>query len=348
MATSNSDQAQKKRDLSPSVIAETTPKRTRIDTLFDTSPREEQISQLGIGEELLEPRSPIVERFSAFSEPGGGYDRSPTRDRSSVGHDLLGISEDEDEDEDDEEDDAFDQDFLLNGDHRSFRRSLYSELVNSSNLGPEQDEERRINSSKRMSSSLFDGENTDDLEDKTTLPLTRSQIRQPLAYEDEVDAFFSSYNPADEPEFVMSSSAKMCILQQQHKQGPLWLTKSPHFLTEEYFQQNGPQDRTIPTAQKPDTTPLASYFDSKFSILGKMGSGEFAEVWKCRCLDTEKVYAIKKSKEVFTGWDDRWLQLIEVEHLRRVKGSNYCVNIINAWEEGGYLYIELDLCSSGR
>jgi hypothetical protein len=345
-----SDQAQKKRDLSPSAVTETTPKRTRIDTLFDTPPHERQASELGAGEELYGFRSPMVEdRFSALSEPGGGYDRTPTRDTrhgSSAGHDLLGISIDEEEEE--EEEDEFDPDFLLNGANRPLRRSLYSELVNSSNLGPENDDERRSNHGKRMSSSLFEGD-TDDLEDKTTLPLTRSQVRQPLAYEDEVDAFFSSYNPADEPdEYVLSSSVKMSILQQQHRQGPPWITKWPHFLTEEYFSQHGPQDRSIPASQKPDTNSITSYFESKFSILGKMGSGEFSEVWKSRCLETEQVYAIKKSKEMFTGWDDRWQQLIEVEHLRRVKASKYCVNMVNAWEERGYLYIQLELCSSGR
>jgi serine/threonine protein kinase len=79
-----------------------------------------------------------------------------------------------------------------------------------------------------------------------------------------------------------------------------------------------------------------------------MGSGEFSEVWRSRCLETDREYAIKKSKEIFTGWDDRWQQLIEVEHLRRVKESKYCVNMIDAWEERGYLYIQLDLCSNGR
>ncbi|KAI8639129.1 kinase-like domain-containing protein [Parasitella parasitica] len=78
-----------------------------------------------------------------------------------------------------------------------------------------------------------------------------------------------------------------------------------------------------------------------------MGSGEFAQVWKVRCLATNQLYAVKKSKNSFTGWDDRWQQLIEVDHLRKVKDSKYCVNMINSWEERGYLYIQLELCPSG-
>ncbi|KAI7888510.1 kinase-like domain-containing protein [Mucor mucedo] len=92
---------------------------------------------------------------------------------------------------------------------------------------------------------------------------------------------------------------------------------------------------------------ITPYFDAKFSILKNMGCGEYAEVWKVLELGSGAINAVKKSKLPFTGWDDRWQQLIEVEHLRCVRSSKYCVNMLNAWEERGYLYIQLELCSSG-
>ncbi|KAI8071983.1 kinase-like domain-containing protein, partial [Thamnidium elegans] len=88
-------------------------------------------------------------------------------------------------------------------------------------------------------------------------------------------------------------------------------------------------------------------FDAKFSILKSMGSGEYAEVWKVLELSSKQMFAVKKSKVPFTGWEDRWHQLIEVENLRCVKDSRYCVDMMNAWEERGFLYIQLELCSSG-
>ncbi|KAI7900087.1 kinase-like domain-containing protein, partial [Cokeromyces recurvatus] len=85
-------------------------------------------------------------------------------------------------------------------------------------------------------------------------------------------------------------------------------------------------------------------FDAKFPILGKIDIGEFSEVWKARCPVTNELCAVKKSKSIFTNWDDRWQQLIEVENLRKVKGSEHCIELMNAWEERGFLFIQLEFC----
>jgi hypothetical protein len=357
-----------KRELSPSSSSITaSTKKSRLDTLFDTSTQEEQVSDLATGDDYqstIGAQTPIFEnRMGSLLEPGSGYDRTPTRDSnapgSSMAHDLLGIENDmlediDEDDEDDEEDEYFND--TIDIDEKPYRRSLYSELVTSSNL-PDDEDRRKSN---LIPSSLFDHQEGDeeeeeedgatDFEDKTTLPLSKSyaQRAQPLNFEDEVDRLFSSHNPADEPEFVLSSAVKMSILQQQHQHGPLWHTDKPHFLTSSYFENHSPQDRSIPKSDNNQTASITSYFDSKFERLGAMGSGEFAQVWKVRCLATNEIYAIKKSKNSFAGWDDRWQQLIEVNHLRRVKDSRYCVNMINAWEERGFLYIQLELCSNGR
>lgn len=360
-----------KRELSPSSSSITAiTKKTRLDTLFDTSTQDEPVSDLAIGDDdyqsSIGAQTPTFEnRMGPFVEPGsaGGYDRTPTRDAqahaatTSMAHALLGIQDDvlDDIDEDDEDDEYFNDAIGL--DEKPYRRSLYSELVTSSNL-PDEDDRRRSN---LISSTLFendeededqdDEEGTTDIENKTTLPLSRSfaQRQHQSSFDEEVDRLFSSHNPADEPEFVLSSAAKFNILQQQHQHGPLWHTDKPHFLTDEYFEHHGPQDRFIPSDDKsPHTASIASYFDSRFERLGVMGSGEFARVLKARCLTTNQLYAVKKSKSSFTGWDDRWLQLTEVDHLRIVKESEHCVRMANAWEEKGYLYIQLELCSGGR
>ncbi|KAI8360920.1 kinase-like domain-containing protein [Choanephora cucurbitarum] len=140
----------------------------------------------------------------------------------------------------------------------------------------------------------------------------------------------------------------MNLLQQQHLQGPPFITNYPHFLTEDYFEHHGPQDRFIRRhSTKPSHHAIVPYFEEKFHIIKNMGSGEYAQVWRAVCLNDNQECAIKKSKLPFTGWDDRWLQIIEVDHLRRVSQSKHCVNLLSAWEERGFLYIQLELCSNG-
>jgi hypothetical protein len=330
----------RKRELSLSPIRNTTPtnsKRAKIDTLFHTPMSDDQVSDLGVGD----------------------YWSNPPR--------VVEEQEEEEEEEDEE-----DEDIPINSLHslgdKAFRRSLYSELLLSSNLGTEDDEvllhSRR--KSANIASHLFDDEEEEDEneeerendqdftteDDKTTIPLSRPYAAKPHHYDDEIDALFSSH--VDEPqtaEFVLSSSLKMAILNQQQNHTPRYHTEWPHFLTTDYFKQHGPKDRSITIPSPPtkqSSTTASTWFDSKYSILSSLGSGEFAEVWQVRELDTNQISAVKKSKSHFVGWDDRWQQLIEVDHLRCVQDSKYCVQLLNAWEERGFLYIQLELCSYGR
>lgn len=260
--------------------SQTPAKKSRIDTLFDSQASEDEVENLGIGQ------------------------HSPH---------LLFQQDDDNEEEEDDDDGLFNSSAPI-------RRSLYSELLMSSNI-----------------------DHDEDLESKTTLPLSRSYAR-PIP-EDEVDVFFSSHNPANEPEFVLSSALKYSLLQQEHRLGPAWVTSTPHFLTPEYFENYTVQDREIPAPESTYSSSV-SLFDTQFTVLGNLGSGEFAEVWKVSCENQE--YAIKKAKVNFTGWEDRWLKIIEVHHLRKVSNSKYCVRLVDAWEEQACLYIQLELCSNGR
>lgn len=347
----------KKRELSPSPTPQTT-KRSKIDTLFQT-PTTDQVSDLAIATQGSDDE---FQSFWANQSPVL-QDREPpaTPVRETGLWAPLQDGMETDEEEEDEEDELCLNERYSLGD-RPFRRSLYSELLLSSNLGPDDEDiqQRSRRKSATILSSLFDEddgqeegeeEEEDEEDEKTTMPLSRPYIPKSAPYDDEVDAFFSSYNPpADEPEYVLSSSLKMSLL--QHKSPPKYMTEWPHFLTKDYFQLFGPDDRKVVSAveeeEKLTQISITPYFDAKFSIVKNMGSGEYAEVWQVLELNSGAVNAIKKSKLPFTGWDDRWQQLIEVEHLRSVQDSRYCVNMLNAWEERGYLYIQLELCSSGR
>ncbi|KAK9718189.1 mitosis inhibitor protein kinase swe1 [Basidiobolus ranarum] len=122
----------------------------------------------------------------------------------------------------------------------------------------------------------------------------------------------------------------------------------PHFLSSQYFAQlrneNG-EPFLLPDLTAKDLTE--DRFEKKFHSYEKIGSGEFSEVYKIKELSTGKFSAIKKNKYPFQGPRDRTRQLKEVEILWRVEGQNHCVQIENAWEQHGYLYIQLELCEHG-
>ncbi|KAG1454307.1 hypothetical protein G6F56_007349 [Rhizopus delemar] len=243
-----------------------------------------------------------------------------------------------DNDEDDEEDDdLFNGSFSLSG--KPACRSILNELLSSVN----QDEylnhrkQRSINSSVLGIHGILEGEDEEDEDEKTTLPMTPSQNKPPV---DEVDALFNSTN-ADRLDNIR---------QHQHllnENTPRYITNWPNFITRAFFEQCGPKDRPIEHDENFKATNIG-YFDTEFSKGYMLGNGEHSVVYYTRQLSTGEVCATKKSKRPFTGWEDRWLQLIEVDALLKVKYSKHCVQILRSWEEQGHLYIQTELCTSGN
>ncbi|KAI8082844.1 uncharacterized protein BX664DRAFT_184383 [Halteromyces radiatus] len=145
--------------------------------------------------------------------------------------------------------------------------------------------------------------------------------QQPI---DEVDMFFS----ASQADYVsMSFSTKLSIPQQRQQflalAKPTYLTSWPHFLTLDYFDTHDAHDRSdiVPPSPPPSSnhqensdngndtmTPIlstASYFDTKFSVLHRIGTGEYADVWKVWNIESNEVFAIKKLKVPFQSFSDR-------------------------------------------
>jgi len=90
------------------------------------------------------------------------------------------------------------------------------------------------------------------------------------------------------------------------------------------------------------------YFDDEFVNKEKIGEGEFSEVYKCAVEKTGNLCIVKKSKVPFKGPLDRRDQLEEVEiHYKAGKHKNI-VELMGAWEQNGYLYLQIELCEKGR
>ncbi|XP_068963380.1 membrane-associated tyrosine- and threonine-specific cdc2-inhibitory kinase [Petaurus breviceps papuanus] len=87
-----------------------------------------------------------------------------------------------------------------------------------------------------------------------------------------------------------------------------------------------------------------SFFQQSFQRLGRLGRGSFGEVFKVRSKEDGRLYAVKRSVSPFRGPQDRALKLAEVGGHEKVGRHPRCVRLERAWEEGGLLYLQTELC----
>ncbi|PWN46356.1 kinase-like protein, partial [Ceraceosorus guamensis] len=94
-------------------------------------------------------------------------------------------------------------------------------------------------------------------------------------------------------------------------------------------------------------------FEARFIVHSILGSGEFSEAVKAEERTTGCIYAVKRMKRSFTGPRDRLRHLEEVDILRHLsqaqngEGHANVVSLVDAWEEGGHLYVQTELCPLG-
>ncbi|WFD19361.1 non-specific serine/threonine protein kinase [Malassezia caprae] len=101
-----------------------------------------------------------------------------------------------------------------------------------------------------------------------------------------------------------------------------------------------------------------SQFEEHFVVEGVLGAGEFSEVVKVREKATGYVSAVKRMKRPFLGPKDRVRRLEEVDVMCMLKqrrstwptawfGAEGVVDLLDAWEEEGFLFIQTELCPLG-
>ncbi|XP_060028507.1 membrane-associated tyrosine- and threonine-specific cdc2-inhibitory kinase isoform X2 [Erinaceus europaeus] len=107
------------------------------------------------------------------------------------------------------------------------------------------------------------------------------------------------------------------------------------------FRGEGPE-----TLQSPSYDPSRpeSFFHQSFQTLGLLGHGSYGEVFKVRSKEDGRLYAVKRSMSPFRGPKDRARKLAEVGGHERVGRHPCCVRLERAWEEGGLLYLQTELC----
>lgn len=91
-------------------------------------------------------------------------------------------------------------------------------------------------------------------------------------------------------------------------------------------------------------TNKESYFEQCFEVLAKIGEGSFGEVFKVRSKEDGRLYAIKKSIQLYRGESYRQERLEEVRRYEQFSGHENCITLYQAWEQGDLLYMQLELC----
>ncbi|XP_035221405.1 membrane-associated tyrosine- and threonine-specific cdc2-inhibitory kinase-like [Stegodyphus dumicola] len=105
------------------------------------------------------------------------------------------------------------------------------------------------------------------------------------------------------------------------------------------------RDSASSLSSKYDSSSNKLYFHQCFEVICKLGSGSFGDVFKVKCKEDGKYYAVKRAKEKFTGRSDRARKIQEVQKHEQLPSHPNCVTFYKAWEEKQYLYIQTELCS---
>ena len=90
-------------------------------------------------------------------------------------------------------------------------------------------------------------------------------------------------------------------------------------------------------------------FEEEYYNMGKIGSGNFSDVFCVRSRSDSKFYAVKKSKREFRGRNDRAILMKEVENFKRLGSScDFIINYYRAWQEEGHFFVQMELCQRGN
>lgn len=133
---------------------------------------------------------------------------------------------------------------------------------------------------------------------------------------------------------------------------PSWKSRKPRFFDSDFFVNHDFRQFFINAACEPDISNSGSsnedYFESNFEVAEILGSGSFSDVFRVKRKQDGAMFALKRSRNPFTGVVDAIRRLQEVENLWRVSGHPHCLQIYVSWEQNGFLYILTELCENGR
>lgn len=136
----------------------------------------------------------------------------------------------------------------------------------------------------------------------------------------------------------------------------------------------GPRDSFIQTAKRPslqlntfNAPDVDPSLTSRFENVELVGTGEFSQVFRVSqpCgRDSSvlslfpsgpkspgslpnRVWAVEKAKQPYSGLRDRERRLREVDVLKVLANSDHIISFMDSWENYGHLYIQTEYCEEG-
>ena len=107
----------------------------------------------------------------------------------------------------------------------------------------------------------------------------------------------------------------------------------------------------------------------KFERVELVGTGEFSQVYRVAAASNpspyhslfslsatrsssrsslpEQVFAVKKSRHVYSGAKDRQRKIHEVDVLKALGHTDHILSFVDSWEDQGHLYIQTEFCEEG-
>ncbi|KAG0050688.1 hypothetical protein BGZ83_004518 [Gryganskiella cystojenkinii] len=129
-----------------------------------------------------------------------------------------------------------------------------------------------------------------------------------------------------------------------------WYSDYPHHLTEEYLEELFRLDKRVMfTQSKARSRIYPDYLKTNFYVNETvLGAGQFADVLKVQSKKSKEFYAVKRLLRTVQGAMERKHYLNEVRNMWRIEKNPHVVQLSEAWEQKGKIYMRLELCKLGN
>ncbi|KAG0360489.1 hypothetical protein BGZ54_009504 [Gamsiella multidivaricata] len=128
-----------------------------------------------------------------------------------------------------------------------------------------------------------------------------------------------------------------------------WYSDYPHHLTKEYLEELFNLDKRVMfTETKSGSRNYPDYLKSNFYVSETLlGKGDFADVLKVQNKHNKEFYAVKRLVRTVQGAMERKRYLNEVRNMWRVEKCPNVLQLLEAWEQRGKIYMKMELCRLG-
>ncbi|KAF9173488.1 hypothetical protein BGX21_003796 [Mortierella sp. AD011] len=128
-----------------------------------------------------------------------------------------------------------------------------------------------------------------------------------------------------------------------------WYSDYPHHLTREYLEELFRLDKRVMFSKpKSGSGGSPDYLKSNFYVNEiALGMGEFSDVLKVQSKHSKEFFAVKRLLRTVQGAMERKQYLNEVRNMWRVEKSPHVLELLEAWEQRGKIYMRMELCKLG-